>query len=91
MRLDRKFSIQFLYLLTLIPPDQFGYTSESNNKERLVKVTDWGVVNLPFSDKDPGHADLIVLLTRCVTSLICDNSRRCHWTAHKDMCGQIAT
>jgi len=46
-----------------IKKDGLGYNSSSKNRVRLDKLTDWGIMNMPSSDKDPAHADLIVLLT----------------------------
>ncbi|KAL9963798.1 hypothetical protein ACROYT_G027341 [Oculina patagonica] len=47
----------------VIKKDGLGYDSSANNRERLDKLADWGVKNMPVSDKDPAHADIIVLLT----------------------------
>ncbi|KAJ7328153.1 metalloendopeptidase [Desmophyllum pertusum] len=41
-----------------------GYDSSANNRERISKLTDWGEKNMPTSDKDPAHADMLILLTR---------------------------
>ena len=42
---------------------QLGYNSSANNRERLDKLSAWGEANMPESDKDPAHADLVILLT----------------------------
>ncbi|KAJ7328149.1 metalloendopeptidase [Desmophyllum pertusum] len=47
----------------VIKKDGLGYDSSANNRERISKLTDWGEKNMPTSDKDPAHADMLILLT----------------------------
>ena len=42
---------------------QLGYNSSAIKRERLDKLSAWGEVNIPKSDADSGHADLVILLT----------------------------
>lgn len=49
---------------------QFGYNSSASNYVRLSKVEDWGGLNIPKQDKDPEHADIVILLTGWVRTLL---------------------
>lgn len=54
--------LTFVVVKIYIKKDGLGYDSSAKNRDRLDKLTDWGL-NMSLSEKGPAHADLVVLLT----------------------------
>ena len=44
--------------------NQFGYDASSSRGDRIKAMEKWAKENFPHSDKDPGHADAVVLITK---------------------------